>query len=95
MATDLSPERCTSGDKFFTPQRVDPWRRTRHDVRHPESPFGQSIVVRVADRFGNETLFVQQLPETIREARKVMAGHRRAHAGIDADKQHSQFTPAW
>ena len=45
------------------------------------------------DALGNEPRFVQQLPEPVGETREVMAGQRRSHAGVDADKQHVDARP--
>ena len=83
----LAPQNLQAVDVLLRPQRVDARRRTRNEIRDPESPLGQSHVVFVADLLRHEPRVVQQFPESIRVAGEVMTGERGSDAGIDADEK--------
>lgn len=93
VAKHLPAQAHAPGDVFPRLQRIDPCRRPGHDVGDAEAPFGQPVVVFVTDTLGHEPRFEQQLPESIREAGKVMAGERGTDARIDADEQHANAGP--
>ncbi len=89
IALDLPSQPRRARDVLVALQRVDARRRSRHDVRDPVPPLRQPLIVHVGDRLRHQTRIVEQLPESIRESGEVMAGQRRANAGVDADKQHA------
>jgi hypothetical protein len=68
-------------------QHIDPWTRARDEVRHPDAPLGQAIVVLVRDRLRDDARFIEQAPETIGRTGEVMAGRRGDDARVDADEQ--------
>jgi len=89
IPANLSIERLPALDVVGRHKIIDAGARPRDQVRDAEPELRQTIVVFEGDRFGHEAGFEEQLPEPIREPREVMPCHRRAHAGVDADKQHT------
>jgi hypothetical protein len=92
-AADLSSKRARTGDVLIRTQRIDAGRRPRDEVGDPEAPLRQPAIVGVADRLVDEPRFMEELPEAIRVAGEMMAGHRRADAGVDADEEDADRRP--
>ena len=93
VAPDLSIENLPAVYVFFRPQIIDSWTRPRDDIGDTETPFRQPIVVLVSDRLRHQSRFGQQFPESIGVSRKMMPRYRRAHTGVDTDKQDAKFRP--
>ena len=93
VAPDLSIENLPAGHVLFGPQIIDSWTGSRDEIGDAEAPFRQAIVVLVSDQLRHEPRFGQQFPESVGVSRKVMARYRRAHTGIDTDKQDAKFRP--
>jgi len=88
IAQHFSAQRDTTSHELVGRQRVDSRRGARNDVRDAIAPFRQPHIVLITDALGNETGFVEQLPEAIGEAGEVVARQRGPDARVDADKQH-------
>src|SRR5439155_13759106 len=90
---DLAFEDAPSFQILGRLEVVDAGTRTRDQVRDAESPLGQPPVIAIADRLRHEAGLVQQFPETVGVARKVMARLGGADPRIDADEQHTHAGP--
>src|SRR5204863_1995323 len=75
------------GGIFFGTERVDAGRGARNEVRDAVAPLWQTDVVLGTNRLGHQPRLIEQLPEPVRIAGKVMADGRRSHPRIDADEQ--------
>ena len=64
----------------------------RATVGYPVAPLMQAHIVLARDRTRDEAGFVQQLPEPVRVAGKVVTGQRRAHR-VDPDEQDAHPGP--
>ena len=88
-AFDLLLENLPAFLVFVRRQGVDPRRRPRDQVGHPDPPLRQPHVVLVRDRLGDDAPGVEESPEAIGRSGEVMAGCRRHDAGIDSDEYHA------
>lgn len=90
---DFCHQRTASRLKFGRLQLVDAGRCPRDQVGDPESPLGEPPVVGIPDAFGDKPGIIDKLPEPIRIPGEMMAGRRRAQAGINPDEQHAYTRP--
>ena len=69
-------ERFASRQVFRRREIVDARARPRHEVGYPVAPLMQAHIVLARDRTRDEAGFVQQLPEPVRVAGKVVTRQR-------------------
>src|SRR5205823_7355143 len=93
VAADLSVQYLPGIEVFSRTELIDSRTGPRNQISDAEAPFMQPIVVFVRDRLRYQARIAQKFPESVRIPGEMMAGHRRPHAGIDADKQDTQAGP--
>src|SRR5262249_26787655 len=90
QAPNLPMEYFPSLNIFGRPEIINSRRWTRDEICDSQFPTWNSVVINAGQMFGRHARVVEEFPEAVGVARKVVSNLSRTYARIDAHEEHTQ-----